>query len=77
MKFLEEHFKTLSFGTLADLTTARFNKIHESVDCMADEMLQKFYADRSKTRAENIEKASVQENHRYESQKRLLDQVRN
>ena len=32
MKFLDERFQNLSFGALADLTTARFNKLHERLD---------------------------------------------
>ena len=75
MKFLEERFQNLSFGTLADLTTARFNKLHERLDTFDNDELQKFYSKREKTRVENNDTASVQAQFRLEAAQRLLDQV--
>ena len=74
-KFLEERFQNLSFGTLADLTTASFNKLHERLDEFDDEELRKFYSQREKTRAENNDTASTQALYRLEAAQRLLDQV--
>ena len=76
MKFLEEQFKNLSFGTLADLTKARFNKLHESLDEIEDEQLCSFYSCRESVRTENREKESVQEDFRQQAAERLLQQVR-
>ena len=75
MKFLDQQFQNLSFGTLADLTTARFNKLHDQLDTFDDEEIQKFYSERERIRAENNETASVQTLYRLEAAQRLLDQV--
>ena len=75
MKFLDERFQNLSFGTLADLTTARFNKLHERLDAFDNDELQKFYSKREKTRVENNDTATTQALYRLEAAQRLLDQV--
>ena len=75
MKFLDERFQNLSFGTLADLTTARFNKLHERLDAFDNDQLQKFYSKREQTRTENNDTASAQALYRLEAAQRLLDQV--
>ena len=75
MKFLDQQFQNLSFGTLADLTTARFNKLHDQLDTFDDEEIQKFYSKRERIRAENKETASLQTLYRLEAAQRLLDQV--
>ena len=75
MKFLEERFQNLSFGTLADLTTARFNKLHEQLETFDNDELQKFYSKREKTRVKNNDTAAVQAQYRLEAAQRLLDQV--
>ena len=75
MKFLEDQFQNLSFGTLADLTTARFNKLHDQLDTFDDEEIKKFYSERERIRAENKETSSVQTLYRLEAAQRLLDQV--
>ena len=74
-KFLDERFQNLSFGTLADLTTARFNKLHERLNAFDDGELRKFHSEREKTRAENNDTASNQAIYRLEAAQRLLDQV--
>ena len=75
MKFLEQQFQNLSFGTLADLTTSRFNKLHDWLDTLDDEDLRHFYSQREQIRSENNETASLQAFYRLEAAKRLLDQV--
>lgn len=76
MKFLEEQFQNLTFGTLADLTTARFNKLHEWVDTVDDDKLIELYGQRNQTRRQNNETGAVQEVFRLEAARRLLNQVR-
>ena len=76
MKFLEEQFQNLAFGTLADLTTARFNKLHEWVDTVDDDKLIELYGQRNQTRRQNNETGAVQEVFRLEAARRLLNQVR-
>lgn len=76
MKFLEEQFQNLGFGTLADLTTARFNKLHEWLDTVNDDKLLEVYGKRNQTRRQNNETGAVQEVFRLEASKRLLDQVK-
>lgn len=76
MKFLEEKFQNLSFGTLADLTTARFNKMHEWLDTMEDGQLSEFYSKRQQIRRQNIETATIQEEFRLEAARRMLNEVR-
>ena len=76
MKFLEEQFQNLTFGTLADLTTARFNKLHEWVDTVEDDKLLESYGQRIETRKQNNETGAAQEVFRLEAARRLLDQVR-
>ena len=75
MKFLEEEFKNLSFGTLADLTSARFNKLHETLDTVGDDQLCEFYSSRHSVRAENRETATAQDVFRQKAAERLLQQV--
>ena len=75
MKFLEEQFQNLTFGTLADLTTARFNKLHEWVDTVDDDKLIELYGQRNQTRRQNNEFGAVQEVFRLEAARRLLNQV--
>ena len=76
MKFLEEQFQNLTFGTLADLTTARFNKLHEWVDTVDDDKLIELYGQRNQTRRQNNETGAIQEVFRLEAARRLLNQVR-
>ena len=76
MKFLEEQFQNLAFGTLADLTTARFNKLHEWVDTVDDDKLIELYGQRNQTRRQNNETGAIQEVFRLEAARRLLNQVR-
>ena len=76
MKFLEEKFQNLSFGTLADLTTARLNKMHEWLDTMEDGQLTEFYSKRQQIRRQNNETATIQEEFRLEAARRMLNEVR-
>ena len=76
MKFLEEQFQNLAFGTLADLTTARYNKLHAWLDTVEDDKLLESYGQRNETRKQNNETGAIQEVFRLEAARRLLDQVR-
>ena len=75
MKYLEESLDNLSFGTLANLTVARFNKIDEHLESWTDEELNIYHRHRQQYRDEQSETAQRQAEYRQQAEVQKLTEV--
>ena len=75
MKYLEESLDNLSFGTLANLTVARFNKIDENLEFWTDEQLNIYHQKRQQYRDEQSETAQRQAEYRQQAELQKLTEV--
>ena len=75
MKYLEESLDNLSFGTLANLTCARFNKIDEHLESWTDEELNIYHRNRQQYRDEQSETAKRQAEYRQQAEVQKLTEV--
>ena len=75
MKHLEESLDNLSFGTLANLTTARFNRIDEHLELWNDEKLSQYHQNRHQYRTEQSNDANIQAEYRQQAEVRKLTEV--
>ena len=72
MKHLELAFTNLSFGNLADVTVAKFNKIHEKLDFWTDDKLVEYQQMHQYIREEHLEEEQDQANFRQQEAERQL-----
>ena len=75
MKNLEESLDNLSFGTLANLTVARFNKIDEHLDFWTDDQLDLYHRNRQQYRDEQTDTANRQAEYRQQAEVQKLTEV--
>ena len=76
MKHMEVTFTNLSFGNLADLTVAKFNKIHEKLNFWSDETLLDYQRKYKNVREEHIAEEQEQADFRQREAERQLALVR-
>ena len=72
MKHLEVTFTNLTFGNLADLTVAKFNKISEKLNFWSDEKLVKYQQMHQLVREENNREEQDQADFRQQEAERQL-----
>ena len=72
MKHLEVTFTNLTFGNLADLTVAKFNKIAEKLDFWSDEKLVEYQRMHQFVREENNREEQEQADFRQQEAERQL-----
>jgi len=72
MKHLEVTFTNLTFGNLADLTVAKFNKIGEKLDFWSDEKLVEYQRMHQFVREENNREGQEQADFRQQEAERQL-----
>ena len=72
MKHLEVTFTNLTFGNLADLTVAKFNKISEKLDFWSDEKLVEYQRMHQFIREENNREEQEQAGFRQQEAERQL-----
>ena len=72
MKHLEVTFTNLTFGNLADLTVAKFNKIGEKLDFWPDEKLVEYQRMHQFVREENNREGQEQADFRQQEAERQL-----
>ena len=75
MKYLEEYLDNLSFGTLANMTVARFNKIDEHLESWTDEQLNEYHQNRQQYRNEQSYTANRQAEFRQQAEVQKLTEV--
>ena len=75
MKYLEEYLDNLSFGTLANMTVARFNKIDEHLESWTDEQLNEYHQNRQQYRNEQSHTANRQAEFRQQAEVQKLTEV--
>jgi len=75
MKYLEESLDNLSFGTLANLTVARFNKIDENLDFWTDQQLTEYHQTRKQYRDAQSDVANRQAEFRQQAEVQKLTEV--
>ena len=75
MKYLEESLDNLSFGTLANLAVARFNKIDEHLEFWTDEQLNEYHQKRQQYRNEQSDTANCQAEFRQQAEVQKLTEV--
>ena len=76
MKHMEVTFTNLSFGNLADLTVAKFNKIHEKLNFCSDDKLLNYQRKYQTIREEHIAEEQEQADFRQREAERQLALVR-
>ena len=76
MKHLEVTFTNLSFGNLADVTAAKFNKLHEKLDFWTDDKLLKYQRKHQNVREEHTREEQKQAHFRQREAERQLALVR-
>ena len=72
MKHLEVTFTNLTFGNLADLTVAKFNKISERLNFWSDEKLLQYQRKHQIVREENNREEQEQASFRLQEAERQL-----
>ena len=72
MKHLEVTFTNLTFGNLADLTVAKYNKISEKLDFWSDEKLVEYQQMHQFVREENNREEQEQASFRHQEAERQL-----
>lgn len=77
MKHLEVTFTNLTFGNLADLTVAKFNKLHEKLDFWSDDKLAKYQQMHQNVRQEHNRIEQEQAQFRLQEAERQLALVSN
>ena len=75
MKYIEESLDNLSFGTLANFTVARFNRIDEHLELWSDEELNDYHKNRHQFREEQANDAQLQAEFRQQAEVRKLTEV--
>ena len=75
MKHIEQTLPNLSFGNLAQLTVAKFNKIDEKLGFWSDDELQQFHQSHRQIRENHIEEEKLQATYRLERAERELQKV--
>ena len=75
MKYLEESLDNLSFGTLANLTVARFNKIDEHLELWTDEQMNEYHQKQQQYRNEQLNTANCQAEFRQQAEVQKLTDV--
>ena len=73
---MEVTFTNLSFGNLADLTVAKFNKIHEKLNFWSDETLLDYQRKYKNVREDHIAEEQEQADFRQREAERQLALVR-
>ena len=76
MKHMEVTFTNLSFGNLADLTVAKFNKIHEKLNFWSDDRLLDYQRKYQNVREDHIAEEQEQADFRQREAERQLALVR-
>ena len=72
MRHLEVTFTNLTFGNLADLTVAKYNKISEKLDFWSDEKLVEYQQMHQFVREENNREGQEQADFRQQEAERQL-----
>ena len=72
MKHLEVTFTNLTFGNLADVTVAKYNKLHEKLDFWSDDKLVEYQRMHSNVREEHNREEQEQAGFRQQEAERQL-----
>ncbi len=77
MKWNEQEFTNLGFGTLAHLTKAKYNKLHSFLPMISDDDLKQYYASRDEIQDELRNEVAVQKEFQKQVAEKKLLQVSN